>query len=175
MHLYFLAFGAVAYWLFKTGKLNFVVKKAMQQAYGSLFKSSEDFEDFLVLKEKKEEVVIDTGTYFYESDKGVLDTIAYLDFNLDFSLSFNNEKNIIKQSVILTKGSIKHKFTIQGAFEIKGRVVHFTPTEGDLMILPDSLRDTTIKFVVDTSDKGPLVSFNEDQFGKSNALLFEPH
>ncbi len=175
MHLYFIPLMVVAYWLFKNGKLNFLVKKGMQKAYSSLFKSSEDFEDFLILKEKKENIEIDTGSYFYKSPTGVLDTIGTIDFNLDFSLTFHNEKNILKQSITLSKGSIKHKFTVQGNFDIVGRVVHFTPTEGDLMILPEELRGSTIKFVAEPKgEEGLHISYNEDQFGK-NALVFEPH
>jgi hypothetical protein len=175
MHYYFIAVLAVAGWLFKSGKLNFIVKKGMQKAYSSLFKSSEDFEDFVQVKVGKEQADIETGSYFYKADSGVLKTFSYLDFTLDFSLSFNNEKKTIKQSVFLTKGSVRHKFTIEGAFEIQGQVVRFTPTEGDLMILPEDLRDTVISFIVAPHEKGLLVSFNEDQFGESNALLFETH
>ena len=175
MHYYLLAIVAVGTWLFKTGKLNFVVKKGLQKAYASLLKNSEDFEDFIVLKKKRELVDIETGVYFYKADKGVMDTISYLDFNIDFSLSFNVNKKLLKQSIILTKGSVKHKFTVEGEYSTEGSVVTFIPTEGDLSVLPESMRHSEIKFVVSKNDEGLLVSFNEDQFGENNALFFETH
>ncbi len=177
MHLYLLAIGAAAFWLFKSGKLNFVVKKGLQQAYKSLFKHTEDFEDFVQIKEKKEDVVIPTGSYVYKADGALFEVTKTMDFRIDFSLSFYREKQKLSQTIILEKSGAKHKFSIKGDYEIKGKVVYFTPNEGDLSLLPADLRDSVIPFVVDvqTDDKenhSLKVSFNEDQMG-SQALDFE--
>lgn len=175
MHFYFIAIGIVGVWLFKTGKLNFFVKQGLQKAYASLFKHSEDFNEFVKVKESKNEknVDIDTGYYSYIAEGGVLDTISYLDFKIDFALSFNTTTNRLKQSIMLSKGAVKHKFVVEGDYSINGTVVTFTPTEGELSVLPPELRESDIKFIVNKDEKGLLVSFNEDQFGKNHALLFE--
>lgn len=172
-HLYIVLFSAAAVWLFKAGKLNFIVKKALQVAYKSLFGQTEDFKDFIEVKEKKENVEIENGFYSYEAKEGLLNTVKYLDFNLNFSFLFNKDTSILKQSVTLSKGGSKHKFTIVGQYEVKGGIVTFKPTEGDLTVLPVELRNKDLKFLVIPSEKGLLVSFNENQFGKNNALFFE--
>ena len=177
MHFYLLAIGAAAFWLFKSGKLNFVVKKGLQQAYKSLFKNTEDFEDFVQIKERKDDVDVPTGSYVYKADGALFDTIKAMDFRLDFSLSFYREKKRLSQTIILEKSGAKHKFSIKGDYEIKGKVVYFTPNEGDLSLLPSELRDSVIKFVVDVDidkdDNHSLkISFNEDQMG-SSSLDFE--
>jgi hypothetical protein len=175
MHIYILLFSAAAVWLFKAGKLNFFVKKGLQKAYSSLFKETDNFNDFVAMKENRNEdnIEIESGFYSYQAEGGVLDTVSYLDFSIDFSLSFNDNTKMLKQSIILTKGAAKHKFTVEGAYTIKGTVVTFIPTEGDLSVLPEELRNSEIKFIVNNVDKGLAVSFNEDQFGEKNALVFE--
>lgn len=177
MHLYFLAIGAVAFWLFKSGKLNFIVKKGLQKAYKNLFKSTEDFEDLVEVKSKKDPVVIPTGSYVYKADGALFDVIKSMDFRVDFSLSFYKEKRKLSQTIVLEKSGAKHKFYIKGDYEIKGKVVYFNPNEGDLSLLPPELRDSIITFVVDVkideNDNHSLkVSFNEDQMG-IQALDFE--
>jgi hypothetical protein len=177
MHLWLLAIGGAAFWLFKSGKLNFVVKKGLQQAYKSLFKRTEDFDDFVEIKEKKEDIDIPTGSYVYKADSALFETLKTMDFRLDFSLSFYREKQKLSQTIILEKSGAKHKFYIKGDYKIKGKVVYFTPNEGDLSLLPADLRDSVIKFVVDVDidkdDNHKLkISFNEDQMG-SLSLGFE--
>lgn len=177
MHLYLLAIGAVAFWLFKSGKLNFVVKKGLQKAYKSLFKHTEDFQDYIEIKEKKEDLVIPTGSYVYKADGALFEVIKTMDFRMDFSLNFYKEKQKLSQTIILEKNGARHKFFIKGDYEVKGKVVYFTPNEGELSLLPPELRNSVISFVVDVkvdeNDNHSLkVTFNEDQMG-SQALDFE--
>jgi len=175
MHFYFLGFGFVVFLLFKTGRLNLLVKKALQKSYAKLYRQTENFNDYISVKEIKNEddQEIESGFYTYQATGGVVDAISYLDFKIDFSLSFNTANKRLKQGIVLSKGNVKHKFVVEGDYSLNGKVITFTPTEGDLSILPEELRENEIKFIVEVKEGDLLLSFNEDQMGKAHSLTFE--
>lgn len=180
-----LGVGVGAYFLLKSGKFKLIAKKVVSQQLSKLMQveDEEEIQDFIQIidgKKSAQQQVLKTGSYVFKDSSDIMKAAEFIDFTYSVSMNINSQTNRMKLIFNLSKGAVSHKFIINGKYLLEGQKLSFSPTDGDLEVLPSIYKEEGavipmyLKVVQKNEHEDQLfVGFNSNQIGKNTALLFD--
>ncbi len=174
-----------AYFLLKSGKVKMIAKRVISQQLSDLMQveKEEEMEDFLHIleaKKKSRNQPLRTGSYVFKDSSTMMKAAEFINFSYSVSMNVNTETKRMKLIFSLSKDSVTHKFVINGQFKTEGQCLEFSPTDGDLEVLPEIYRKegSMIPLFLKVVNKNEhedkiFVGFNSNQVGQDTALLFD--